>query len=182
VKTGEGLDPGKRQLRLLQEPELSANFIQAPSGTWIDDRFEGHTEECLMALVVQTATRSKAQIWIGRTLSVFVVLFMVFDAATKLIKTPQDLEATARLGYPERLIVPIAIIALVCTTLYSIPRTSILGAILLTAYLGGAVASQVRAGSPFFSEALFPVYVGLLVWLGLYLRDDRLRVLVPLQS
>jgi hypothetical protein len=87
-----------------------------------------------------------------------------------------------RLGYPESVIQGLGIVLLVCTILYAIPRTSILGAILLTGYLGGAVAANVRVGNPLFSHTLFPVYVALLVWAGLYLRDRRLRGLIPVRD
>lgn len=89
-------------------------------------------------------------------------------------------EATVRLGYPESVIVPLGFVLLVCTVLYLIPLTSVLGAILLTGYLGGAVATHVRAGEGLFS-LVFPIIFGVLIWLGLYLRDDRLRALVPLR-
>jgi len=115
-------------------------------------------------------------------LSGFAVLFLFFDAVMKFIKPAPVVDAFARLGFPLDLSVTIGTILLACTILYVIPRTSILGAILLTGYLGGAVATHLRAGSPLFSEALFPVYMGVLLWLGLYLREDRLRALVPLRS
>jgi hypothetical protein len=89
-------------------------------------------------------------------------------------------EATIEIGYPLDLIRPLGIICLACTILYAIPRTSILGAILLTGYLGGAIASKVRIEDPLFSSVLFGVYFGILVWGGLYLRDERLRALIPL--
>jgi hypothetical protein len=88
------------------------------------------------------------------------------------------LEGTARLGFSESVVLPLGMVLLACVALYAIPRTSILGAILLTGYLGGAVASNVRVGNPLFGYILFPVYVGVLLWLGLYLRDVRLRILI----
>ena len=91
------------------------------------------------------------------------------------------MEGTVKLGYPETVIVPLGIILLTCTILYVIPRTSVLGAILLTGYLGGAVATHVRVGDPLFTHVLFPVYLGVLIWGGLYLRDDRLPALIPLK-
>ncbi len=99
----------------------------------------------------------------------------------KLVKPAPVVEATVRLGYSESVIIPIGIVLLVCTVLYLIPRTYVLGAILLTGYLGGAVATHVRAGEPLFS-IVFPIIFGVLIWLGLYLRDDRLRRLIPLRS
>jgi len=86
------------------------------------------------------------------------------------------------LGYPAATIVPLGIVLLICTALYIVPRTTVLGAIFLTGYLGGAVASNVRIGNPLFTHVLFPVYVGVLLWLGLYLRDTRLRALVPFRA
>ena len=126
----------------------------------------------------QTAPASKKRLWAGRIISTLVVLFLLFDAVAKLMRIAPVLQAFARLGYPERLAVPIGILLLACTTVYVIPRTSVLGAILLSAYLGGAIATHVRAGEPFY----FPVVFGVLVWGGLYLREDRLGELVPLRS
>jgi hypothetical protein len=123
---------------------------------------------------IETASQSNAAPWTGRTISAAVVLFLVFDGATKLIREPQVLAATAELGYPLSSIVAIGALLLACTLVYVIPRTAVLGAILLTGYLGGAVASNVRIGHPVF-ECLFPVLVGVLVWAGLVLRDVRLR-------
>ncbi len=125
---------------------------------------------------------SKKILWSGRIMSAVVVLFLLLDSTIHLLKPPQVLEAFVRLGYPASLSVVFAIIELACIVLYVIPRTSVLGAILLTGYLGGAVASHLRVGSPLFSEGLFPVYFGVLVWGGLYLRDAQLRALIPLRS
>ena len=126
----------------------------------------------------QTAPVSKKRLWAGRIISTLVVLFLLFDAVAKLMKIAPVLQAFARLGYPESLAVPIGILLLACTAVYVIPRTSVLGAILLTAYLGGATATHVRAGEPFY----FPVVFGVLVWAGIYLREDRLRALIPLRG
>ncbi len=126
----------------------------------------------------QTAPASKKRLWAGRIISTLVVLFLLFDAVAKLMWIAPVLQAFARLGYPESLAVPIGILLLACTAVYVIPRTSVLGAILLSAYLGGATATHVRAGEPFY----FPVVFGVLVWGGLYLREDRLGELVPLRS
>jgi hypothetical protein len=123
---------------------------------------------------------SAMQVWGGRALSGVTILFMLFDGVSKLALEPHVVEATTKIGYPLDLIRPLGIICLACTMLYAIPRTSILGAILLTAYLGGAVASKVRIEDPLFSSVLFGVYFGILVWGGLYLRDERLRALIPL--
>ena len=126
----------------------------------------------------QTAPVSKTSLWAGRIISALVVLFLLFDAVTKLMKIAPVLEAFTRLGFSTGLAVPIGGLLLVCTIVYVIPPTSILGAILLTAYLGGATVTQVRAGEPFY----FPVIFGMLVWGGLYLREERLRALIPLRS
>jgi hypothetical protein len=108
-------------------------------------------------------------------------LFLVFDGVTKAIKTPQVVEATVRVGFPESTIVGMGIALLVSTALYVIPQTSVLGAILLTGYLGGATATNVRAGTGAFNTS-FPVIFGILLWLGLYLRESRLRKLIPLRG
>jgi ABC-type transport system involved in cytochrome c biogenesis permease component len=108
-------------------------------------------------------------------------LFLLVDAVGKLVRPAPVVEGTLQLGYPESVILGLGIVLLACTVLYIIPRTAILGAILLTGYLGGAVATHVRVGSPLFSHILFPVYLGVLIWGGLYLRDERLRALFPLR-
>jgi hypothetical protein len=120
---------------------------------------------------------SKGRLWTGRVLGTLAALFLLFDGAMKLVKPAFVVEATTRLGYSESVIYPLGIILLLCTVLDLIGRTAVLGAILLTGYLGGAVATHVRAGdSPF--EILFPVIFGALVWGGLALRDDRLPSLI----
>ena len=135
-----------------------------------------------MHSAIQTAPVSKTSLWAGRLFSGLVVLFMLFDSSIKLMKLAPAVEGTAKLGYPVNVVLSIGIVLFVCTVLYAIPRTSILGAILLTGYLGGAVASNVRVENPLFGYVLFPVYVGVLLWLGLFLRDVRLRALIPLRS
>jgi hypothetical protein len=130
----------------------------------------------------QTASVSKKRLWVGRMMSAVVVLFLVFDAVLKFIKPAPVVEAFAHLGLPLGLAGGLGIVLLASTVLYAIPRTSVLGAILLTGYLGGAVASHLRVGDPLFSHILFPTYLGVLLWGGLFLRDDRLRVLIPLRS
>jgi len=124
---------------------------------------------------------SKRRLWTGRILSGFAVLFLVFDAVVKFTKIAPVVDAFAQLGYPIGLAPTIGSIALICVVLYVIPRTSIFGAILLTGYLGGAIASQLRIGSPLFSHVLFPIYVAALIWGGLYLRDEQLSALIPLR-
>ena len=129
----------------------------------------------------QTTSASGTRIWTGRVLTALVLLFLFFDSGIKILNLAPAVQGTVGLGFQPSVVVPIGIVLLVCAILYIIPRTAILGAVLLTGYLGGAVASQVRAGNPLFSHVLFPVYFAFLVWGGLYLRDDRLRVLVPLR-
>ena len=126
-------------------------------------------------------TTSKWATWIGYGLSGLVILFMLFDGGIKLVPLDVVITATAELGYPASvgLARGLGILALVCTALYAHPRTSVLGAILLTGYLGGTVATHLRADSPVFSHMLFGVYLGIMLWGGLYLRDDRLRALIP---
>lgn len=133
-----------------------------------------------MQAAIRTTVGSKvhmpssiAAIWTGRVLSTLVVLFLVFDGVMKVIKEPHVIAASAELGYSAHAIVGIGATLLVCTLLYAIPRTTVLGALLLTAYLGGAVDANVRAGHPVF-ECIFPMIFGALAWGGLILRDPRL--------
>ena len=124
---------------------------------------------------------SNKQLWSGRILSGLPTLFLLFDGVTKLIKPQPVVAATTQLGYPESTIVGMGLVLLVCTILYVIPRTAVLGAVLLTGYLGGAVATHVRVGAPVFN-VLFPVVFGILLWAGLWLRDRRLQELLPIRS
>ncbi|MEO8622467.1 MAG: DoxX family protein [bacterium] len=124
----------------------------------------------------------KTQLWTGRILSGLAIAFLVFDAGVKLLQLPVAVQGTLALGYPASSTLGIGILELACLILYIIPRTAPLGAIMLTGYLGGAVASNVRLGNPLFSHILFPTYVAALVWGGLYLRDARLRLLVPVRA
>jgi len=123
------------------------------------------------------AAMSKKTLWAGRILSALPALFLLVDAIMKLVKPAPVVTATVALGYPESVIRPLGIVLLICTVLYLIPRTAVLGAILLTGYLGGAVATHVRIGSGAF-PLVFPVILGTLLWGGLYLRDEWLRSLV----
>ncbi|WP_036289875.1 DoxX family protein [Methylosinus sp. PW1] len=125
------------------------------------------------------ATRSWMR-WTGYGLTALVGLFMTMDVAMKLAQLPIVLETTVQLGWPTTTVVSLGLVLLISTALYVIPSTSILGAILLTAYLGGAVATHARIGSPLFSHTLFGVYVGIALWGALYLRNDRLRSLIPI--
>jgi DoxX-like protein len=119
--------------------------------------------------------------WTGWGLSGLMILFMLFDGGSKLALEQHVVAATTKIGFPLEVIRPLGAISLVCTLLYAIPRTALLGAVLLTGYLGGAVASKVRIEDPLFSSVLFGVYFGLLVWGGLYLRDPQLRALMPVR-
>jgi DoxX-like protein len=134
-----------------------------------------------MTTTAETMPVSKPARLTGRILSGLVIVFLLFDGAIKLVPWPVVTETMDKMGYgaSENLARSLGIITIVCTVLYSIPPTSILGAILLTGYLGGAMASHVRIGSPLFSHILFGFYLGLMVWGGLWLRDRSLRGLIP---
>ena len=134
-----------------------------------------------MTTIAETKPVSKPARWAGRILSGLVVVFLMFDGAIKLVPWPIVTETMDRMGYgsSETMARSLGIITIACTLLYSIPPTSILGAILLTGYLGGAIASHVRIGSPLLSHMLFGLYLGLMLWGGLWLRDRNLRSLIP---
>jgi len=121
--------------------------------------------------------KNKKTIRAGRILTALPVAFLLFDGGIKLMRLAPVSEAFARLGYPESQAVGIGILELACLAVYLIPRTSRFGAVLLTGFLGGAISTHVRIGDPLFSHVLFPVYVGAMIWAGLWLRDDRLRAL-----
>ena len=123
-----------------------------------------------------TPTRnSRAGLWAGRVLSGLVITFLAFDAAMKLLQVEPAVKGTAELGYPVHTLFGIGLVELLCVIAYVVPRTSLFGAVLLTGYLGGAIATHVRLGNPLFSHVLFPIYVAALIWGGLYLRDAALR-------
>jgi hypothetical protein len=130
----------------------------------------------------QPSSVSRKSLWAGQIITGLVAAFLLFDAVIHLMKPAPVVEGFAKLGFPIRFAIPLGIIELVCVLLYVTPRTSILGAILLTGYLGGAIAIQLPTGNPFFGEVLFPVYIGAFLWGGIYLRDEKLRALVPLRS
>jgi uncharacterized membrane protein YphA (DoxX/SURF4 family) len=132
-----------------------------------------------MQSAAQPAPISKGRLWTGRILSAIPVLMMLFAGIMKLIKPPSMVQGLAQYGYPESLVVIIGVVETACAILYLIPRTSILGAILVTAFLGGATATNVRVKDPSF---VLPVIFGVLAWAGLFLRDERLRALIPLKS
>src|SRR4051794_21953318 len=129
-----------------------------------------------------TTPVSKGALWAGRLFSGLLILFLLFDSTIKLMKAAPVLEGMPKLGWPASLAVPLGTILLICLIFYAIPKTSVLGAILPTGYLGGAVATHTRIGDPLFSHILFPTYLGLFLWGGLYLREARLRELIPLKS
>ena len=126
-------------------------------------------------------TISKGRLWAGRIIGGLPALFLLMDAIMKLVKPPFVVAETVRIGYPENSIVGLGVVLLACTILYLIPKTSVLGAILLTGYLGGAVATHVRFPEGWF-PIVFPVIFGVLLWGGLWLRDGRLQKLIPLKS
>jgi hypothetical protein len=137
-----------------------------------------------MPASIDTAAPSKSRLLTGRILTTLTVLFLIMDIAFKFIRPipPQVLQSMNQLGIQTGLLTTIGILLLACTVLYVIPATSVLGAVLLTGYLGGAISVHVRVGNPLFGYVLFPVYVGALMWAGLYLREPRLVALLPLRK
>jgi DoxX-like family len=125
----------------------------------------------------QSASVSKKMLWAGYIISALPVLMLLFSGVMKLVKPVSVMEGFVRLGYPESLALGIGIVELACIAIYVVPRTSVLGAILLTGYLGGATATHLRIGEPFF----MPIVLGVMVWGGLFFRDVRLRELLPLR-
>ena len=126
--------------------------------------------------------RTDAKYWTGWVMSGLVIAFMLMDAVMKLLALPVVLEASGALGFGGAdMARTLGLVLFLCTLLYAAPRTAVLGALLLTAYLGGAVATHVRAGNPLFTHTLFGVYMGVLMWGGLYLRDAAVRALIPLR-
>lgn len=123
---------------------------------------------------------SRGRLWTGRILSGIAVLFMLFDSISKLLKVSQSVEGSIALGYAEHHVLIIGILGLVSTIVYAFPRTAPLGAILLTGYFGGAIATQIRMDAPLFSNVLFSVYLAIFVWGGIWLRDERVRKLFSL--
>ena len=127
---------------------------------------------------------SRTAVWTGRMLSGIAVLFLIFDGAIKLVPIQPVTDSLRELGYPasDSFARFLGVITLICTALYAWPRTAVLGAVLLTAIMGGAIASHLRLGDPLFSHTLFGVYLGLLFWVGLWLRDERVRRIMPALS
>ena len=131
-----------------------------------------------MSSTNQSHPASRASLWAGRILSALAILLFIVTASFGFLKPAVAMQGFVHYGYPEGAMLRITIVEIVCAIVYAIPRTSVLGAILLTGYLGGATATHVRVGEPFF----LPILVGVVIWLGLYLRDTRLRALVPLRD
>jgi len=128
------------------------------------------------------AASPRAMLWAGRILTALAVLFMIFDIAIKLVDLPVVRDTLVQLGYPPDLGRTIGVIELVCLALYLVPRTSVLGAVLFTGVMGGAIATHMRVGDPLVSHTLFGVYLGAALWGGLWLRDARLRAIFPFRS
>src|SRR5215212_6920172 len=128
------------------------------------------------------APESTRQVWTGRALSTIAVLFLIFDSLGKLLQVQPVLDGTAQLGYPLDVVFSLGVIQLTCVVLYLFPRTSVIGALLLTGYLGGARVIHVRVANTLFTHVLFPTYVSALLWGGLALRDRRLREFLPAWS
>jgi len=125
---------------------------------------------------------SKKARYTGIGLSAFAVLFLSFDASMKVLQVAPAMQGTVELGYPASVVLGLGLLQVACLIAYLVPQTAVLGAVLWTGYLGGAVATHVRVGHPLFSHELFPVYVALLLWGGLWLREPRLRALLPLRG
>ena len=123
---------------------------------------------------------SKSQVIAGRLLSGIAIALLTVDSLAKVARLQPVVEGTAQLGYPTGVVVPLGITLLACVLVYAVPRTAVIGAMLLTGYLGGAVATHVRMSHPLLSHTLFPIYVAIVIWAGLVLRDARLRVLLPI--
>jgi DoxX-like family len=132
-----------------------------------------------MQTSVQNAGVSSKSRWAGIIISGIVVLFLLVDGAIKLIPLDIVVQTSEQLGIPTHLARTLGVLTLACTILYAVPRTSMLGAVLLTGYLGGAIYTHLRAGSPMLTHTLFGVYLGVLIWGGLYLRDERVRAIFP---
>jgi|UPI0003A3118A hypothetical protein len=160
------------------------NSVGAVGNAMVRSSWEQHHgKELEMSTITLDQPVSRAELWGGRILSGLVILFLLFDGAIKLIPLDVVTQTMDQMGYggSDAMARALGLITLLCTLLYALPSTSLLGAILLTGYLGGAIAAHVRIGSPLFSHVLFGLYLGLMVWGGLWLRDRRLRALLPLR-
>jgi hypothetical protein len=149
-------------------------FVDAGTEPALNHEAEDFMDQVLTSPGLTLVPPSKKLVWTGRVLSGLVVAFMLFDGAVKLVPIEPVLEAMGRLGYPLDIARHLGVLLLSCTALYVVPRTQLLGAVLLTAYLGGATATHVRIGDPFW----FPIVMGVLLWAGVYLREPRLRALL----
>jgi hypothetical protein len=132
----------------------------------------------IMQPTIQNAPASATGLWAGRILSGLAVALFIVTGSFALLKPAMATQGFAHYAYPDGVLQRIIATELLCALIYAVPRTSVLGAILLTGYLGGATATHVRVGEPFY----LPIIVGIVVWLGLYLRDERLRALIPLRD
>lgn len=135
-----------------------------------------------MHAITDVPPASRGKLWTARVMSTLVVLFLLFDTTLHLTKPAPVVDAFARLGYPLSASIGIGIVELLCLVAYAIPRTALLGAVLLTGLLGGAIATHVRAGSPAFDAYIFPAIFAFLIWGGIWLRDEQLRALFPVRS
>jgi hypothetical protein len=135
-----------------------------------------------MSESIDTTAPSRSRLLTGRILTILATLFLLFDGVMKLFQPLPVTKAMTQLGFPSHLFVPIGVILLICTALYALPATSVLGSMLLTGYLGGAVVSQMRIGASLFGSTLFPIYFAVLLWAGIYLREPRLRALIPVRT
>lgn len=131
---------------------------------------------------MKTTDVSKGQLWTGRVMSAIPVLFLLMDSVGKFIMPKEVIDGTLELGYPLSVIFGLGVVLLISTLLYAFPRTSFLGAILLTGYLGGAISTHVRVLNPWATHILFPVYLSIFIWGGLYLRNPKVRALLPIVS
>jgi hypothetical protein len=136
----------------------------------------------VVRLPVETRAPSRRRLWAGRILSGLVVAFLLFDSTIKLLQIPAVHQASRELGYSDGSTFAAGVLLLVCCLTYLVPRLSLVGALLITGYLGGAIATHLRVGNPLLTHTLFPIYVAAMVWGGLYLRDDRVRALIAPRS
>ena len=138
-----------------------------------------HTLAQRMPAAAHRGTWTRRSRWTGRIISGVVAALLTADSLGKLVQARPVLEGTAQLGYPTSVVFGLGVTLLCCVVLYVVPRTSLLGVVLLTGYLGGAVATHVRVGNPLFTHVLFPIYIAALAWYGIMLRDPRVSVFVP---
>jgi hypothetical protein len=135
-----------------------------------------------MTSLAHAAPVSNAKVWTARIMAAIAVLFLLVDGTGKALTLAPYIQGSTQLGYPESTVLPLGLLELVCVVIYLIPRTRVFGAILLTGYMGGAIATHVRVGSPFATHIFFPIYVAILLWGAIYLRDERVRALIPVRS